>query len=214
MSKLTEQNLPAEDLSDLSAPVRGAGLAGLVNGNPPTAPASPDHRVAETPVDEPVTHPENGRAGTQTPTAPAAQPGPRPGRRGPGRPRTRVKPVSAVYVSPGVKERFEAYRHKHKSTNLQVVLQAISAKHGQLPEIIQDSRYSTAPVNELFPADPSAVRYLGGGSVQIAFSPTPEQEEVIDRIGRDLGFETRSTWIAPVLNAFLPPTRSSRREAR
>ena len=72
-----------------------------------------------------------------------------------------------------------------KSTNLQVVLQAISAKHseGVLAEIIDRSRYSTAPVNELFPADPSAVRYLGGGSSQTAFSPTPQQEEVIDRIG-------------------------------
>jgi hypothetical protein len=61
----------------------------------------------------------------------------------------------------------------------------------------------------MFPADPSAVRYLGGGSVQIGFSPTLEQEEVIDRIGAQLGFGTRSTWIAPVLNAFLPGRKDS-----
>jgi hypothetical protein len=59
-------------------------------------------------------------------------------------------------------------------------------------------------VNPLFPADPSAVRYVGGGSVQIGFSATSEQEQVLDRIGAELGFDTRSTWIAPVLNAFLP----------
>jgi hypothetical protein len=53
------------------------------------------------------------------------------------------------------------------------------------------------------------VRYLGGGSVQIAFSPTPEQEQVIDRIGAEIGFATRSTWIAPVLNAFLPGRKDS-----
>jgi hypothetical protein len=53
------------------------------------------------------------------------------------------------------------------------------------------------------------VRYVGGGSVQIGFSPTADQEEVLDRIGADLGFETRSTWIAPVLNAFLPGRKDS-----
>nr|MBC9862704.1 hypothetical protein [Mycobacterium pseudoshottsii] len=126
--------------------------------------------------------------------------------RKPGRPRTRSKPTTAVYVSPGVKSRFEKYRHNVKSTNLHVVLEAISTKYqaGELAEIIEKSRYSTAPTHDLFPADPSAVRYLGGGSAQIAFSPTAEQEEVIDTIGSKLGFDTRSTWIAPVLNAFLP----------
>ncbi|WP_233151363.1 hypothetical protein [Mycobacterium lehmannii] len=114
-----------------------------------------------------------------------------------------------MYVSPGVKSRFDAYRHRRKATNLQVVLEAISAKHGELAEIIKGSTFSTAPVNPLFPADPSAVRYLGGGSVQIGFSPTAEQEQVIDRIGAELGFDTRSTWIAPVLNAFLPGRKDS-----
>ena len=85
-----------------------------------------------------------------------------------------------------------------------MVLEAISTKHDDLGDIIKGATVSTAPVNPLFPADPSAVRYLGGGSVQIAFSPTPDQEQVIDRIGAELGFDTRSTWIAPVLNAFLP----------
>lgn len=108
-----------------------------------------------------------------------------------------------------VKARFEAYRHKHKATHLQVVLESISAKHSELPEIIKDSTVSTAPVNPLFPADPSAIRFLGGGSVQISFSPTAEQEQVIDRIGAELGFDTRSTWIAPALNAFLPGRRDS-----
>ena len=40
--------------------------------------------------------------------------------------------------------------------------------------------------------------------MQIGFSPTADQEQVIDRIGGQMGFDTRSTWIAPVLNAFLP----------
>ncbi|MDM3908808.1 hypothetical protein [Mycobacterium intracellulare] len=103
-----------------------------------------------------------------------------------------------------MKQRFEAYRHKQKATNLQVVLEAISSKHEELADIIKRAAFSTAPVNPLFPADPSAVRYVGGGSVQIGFSATPEQEQVLDRLGAELGFQTRSTWIAPVLNAFLP----------
>lgn len=202
MSNLRQQGMPNEDLSDLGAPAkpRGAGLADLVGERAPAAP---------TRTHEPDPQPES--LAPPTPIRPAAEApdGAKTAVRGrrPGRPRTRSKPVTAVYVSPGVKARFEAYRHKQKATNLQVVLEAISTKHAELAEIIKDSTVSTAPVNPLFPADPSAVRYLGGGSVQIGFSPTPEQEEVIDRIGAELGFDTRSTWIAPVLNAFLPGRR-------
>lgn len=197
MSELRRQDLPPEDLSDLGSPAaRGAGLAGLIGGH-----QSPDEQAAETgwspsitAVAAPPTTAGDERTGVVTPRR----------ARTPGRPRTRAKPTAAVYVSPGVKQRFEAYRHKNKATNLQVVLEAISSSHHELPDIIKRSTVSTAPVNPLFPADPAAVRYLGGGSVQIGFSPTPGQEEVIDRIGAELGFDTRSTWIAPVLNAFLP----------
>ena len=202
MSNLRQQDVPAEDLSDLGSPApRGAGLAGLVGsaaspGRPQRV--EPDHTSAPETVHQPV------RSVPSDVDEIAVR------RRGkPGRPRTRVKPTTAVYVSPGVKQRFEAYRHKRKATNLQVVLEAISSKHHELADIIKRSAFSTTPVNPLFPADPSAVRYVGGGSVQIGFSATPEQEQVIDRIGTDLGFETRSTWIAPVLNAFLPGRKDS-----
>lgn len=198
-NKLTRQELPPEDLGDLTAlPVRGAGLSGLLDGPPAPAteyvePAGPAQSADPRPVPAPSGVPARSTPSPSTP-------------RRPGRPRTRTKPASAVYVTAGVKKRFEKYRHDSKSTNLQVVLEAISALHktNELGQIIEQSRYSTAPVNDLFPADPSAVRYLGGGSSQISFSPTPQQEAVIDEIGRGLGFDTRSTWIAPVLNAFLP----------
>lgn len=201
MSNLREQNMPTEDLSDLGAPARprGAGLANLVGETPTATPITRPARPEAPPAD--AAAPTPIRPVTTAPDLPETA-----GRkvRRPGRPRTRTRPVTAVYVSPGVKQRFEAYRHKQKATNLQVVLEAISSKHDDLTDIITAAAVSTAPVNPLFPADPSAVRYLGGGSVQIAFSPTPEQEQVIDRIGAELGFDTRSTWIAPVLNAFLP----------
>jgi hypothetical protein len=203
VSNLRQQDVPAEDLSDLGSPApRGAGLAGLVDtAASPARPqrVEPDHTSAPETVHQPV------RSVPSDVDEIAVR------RRGkPGRPRTRVKPTTAVYVSPGVKQRFEAYRHKRKATNLQVVLEAISSKHEELAEIIRDSTFNIAPVNPLFPADPSAVRYVGGGSVQIGFSPTAEQEEVIDQIGEGIGFETRSTWIAPVLNAFLPGRKDSR----
>lgn len=206
-NNLTRQELPAEDLGDLTAPpVRGAGLSGLLDETPappperaidPVEPADTFEPAgtAETSEEDEVVTPIRSLSSTRAPAP-----------RKPGRPRTRNKPASAVYVTAGVKKRFEKYRHDNKSTNLQVVLEAISAMHkaDKLDQIIEESRYSTAPVNDLFPADPSAVRYLGGGSSQISFSPTPEQEAVIDQIGKKLGFDTRSTWIAPVLNAFLP----------
>lgn len=203
---LRQQDVPSEDLSDLAGPgARGAGLAGLV-GEPAATP---------TRIGDDQKAPTGGldRAGAATiaavPDIREDAQAVRPRTRKPGRPRTRVKPTTAVYVSPGVKQRFEAYRHKRKATNLQVVLEAISSKHGELADIIRESTFNTAPVNPLFPADPSAVRYVGGGSVQISFSPTAEQEAVIDQIGADLGIDTRSTWIAPVLNAFLPGRKDS-----
>ncbi|GAA2401437.1 hypothetical protein [Mycolicibacterium llatzerense] len=194
MSNLRQQNIPAEDLSDLSAPApRGAGLGDLLSGTPAPARREPLPQADSDTVERVLEAPAPAR-----PKAPA-----RPPRQ--ASPRTRSKPTSAVYVSQGVKLRFEDYRHKAKKTNLQVVLEAITAKHGQLADIIKASAVSTAPVGgSLFPADPSAVRYLGGGAVQIGFSPTPEQESVLDALGEELGFSTRSTWIAPILNAFLP----------
>lgn len=202
-NNLTRQELPPEDLGDLTAPpVRGAGLSGLLDPAPP----SPPRLVPDLPEPDDAKLANDAAPQEQSVTSPAPSPTRKPSPRKPGRPRTRTKPTSAVYVSDGVKKRFEKYRHDKKSTNLQVILEAISAKHkaDELDEIIKESKYSTAPVSDLFPADPSSVRYLGGGSSQIAFSLTEEQEAKIDEIGQKLGFDTRSTWIAPILNSFLP----------
>jgi len=190
--KLKQQDIPAEDLSDLGASVpRGSGLSELLGAATPTARRQP---VPEARAEAVEAVREDDSVAPARPTRITRQ----------SSTRSRTRPTSAVYVSQGVKQRFEDYRHKAKKTNLQVVLDAITAKHEDLHDIIKKSAVSTAPVGSLFPADPSAVRYLGGGSVQIGFSPTPEQESVLDSIGQDLGFTTRSTWIAPVLNAFLP----------
>jgi hypothetical protein len=111
--------------------------------------------------------------------------------------------TATVYVSQGVKARLEDYRSKLRRTNRDVILEAITACHGSLKKIIEASTVSTAPAS-MFTADPKAVRYLGGGGVQVQFTPTPTQAQELDKIGKDLGFERRSTWIAPILNEFLP----------
>lgn len=117
-----------------------------------------------------------------------------------GRPK---KLVQVVYVSEAVKKRFDAQRHKTRMQAHQLVLEAITKQKEGLKEIIAQSRYSTAPVEGDFPEDPSAVRYLGGGSSQIHYNVTPEQDAVLERYTAELSFEKRSTWIAPVLNAYL-----------
>ncbi|WP_141717835.1 hypothetical protein [Nocardia altamirensis] len=117
-----------------------------------------------------------------------------------GRP---TKSVNVVYVSEAVKRRFDAQRHKTRKVSHQLVLEAISKQRAELATIIENSRFSTAPVDDLFPADPKAVRYLGGGSAQIHYNITPDQDAVLDELTAELGFDTRSTWIAPVLNAYL-----------
>ena len=126
MSKLREQNMPSEDLSDLAAPAkpRGSGLADLVGES---SVAAPRPRPADGGQDEdqaPIPTPIRAIGAVRDVDGSAESRG-----RRPGRPRTRVRPVTAVYVSPGVKQRFEAYRHKQKVTNLQVVLKAISSMH-------------------------------------------------------------------------------------
>lgn len=219
---LEEKNVPAADLSDLNAPRsdvsparRGAGLANLIPNQAPPAPPAPGPDLQPAPS-----------APAPTPSAPAPQspavavpdsspavPAPASeapaGQQGTAR---KGKPISGVYVTEGVKKRFEKYRYDHKLTNVQVVLQAVYEKHAELPQILEQSAYNSAPVNPLFPADPKAVKYVGGGSAQVTFKPTPEQAKKLDELGKEMGFDKRSTWLAPVLNSFLPGRKETKRE--
>lgn len=222
MSKLEAQKPPAADLADLSAPApeRSAGAADLLGPGEPIAPWEPpppppsDEDSATTGApDDAVDGSADGENENSTRDDTGSNGAGR-GRRATKTPRSRGagNSAAAVYTSVGVRQRFERYRHKTKQTNLQVVLEAVGSKYDELEQIIADSKVNTAPVNPIFAADPSAVRYIGGGSVQIGYIPTPEQEEKLDEIGRRLGIETRSTWLAPVLNAFLPGQKDTRRD--
>ncbi|OEJ20897.1 hypothetical protein [Streptomyces subrutilus] len=117
----------------------------------------------------------------------------------------RSKQRTTLYVSPALHRRFEKYvRAKRGRTNTSVVLEAVAAKRTETPEIISKAQVSAAAGNDLFPQDPRSVRYLGSGPVQIQIAPTYAQLQVLDRLTTEYGFEARATWIAPVLNAFLP----------
>ncbi|MFD7614071.1 hypothetical protein [Streptomyces sp. NPDC059828] len=117
----------------------------------------------------------------------------------------KTKHRTTLYVSPALHRRFERYvRAARGRTNTSAVLEAVAAKNSTTPQIIQESKVSVAAGNELFPEDPRAVRYLGAGPVQIQIAPTYAQLQVLDTLTAKYGFEARATWIAPVLNAFLP----------
>ncbi|MFT9493241.1 hypothetical protein ACM0A0_24475 [Mycobacteroides abscessus subsp. abscessus] len=213
MSKLEEKKLnKGPDLSDLNKPGRGEGLADLIPP-PPEAEASAGQPTPSTsaPTEGPANKrspdlPDIGPADAEadTPEAPAE---PETQASSGSKQKTRTgndKDLGAVYVSENVRKRFDKYRHDNRLTNAQVVRKAVSTLHSELPEVIAAARYSTEPEDPLFPADPSAVKYAGGGSAQIVYATTPEQSGVLDAIGKQIGFSTRSTWLAPVLNAFLP----------
>ncbi|MET8807890.1 hypothetical protein [Streptomyces sp. NPDC004546] len=117
----------------------------------------------------------------------------------------RSKQRTTLYVSPSLHRRFEKYvRAKRGRTNTSVVLEAIAAKRSETRKILKDSRVTVAAGNDLFPEDPRAVRYLGAGPVQIQIAPTMAQLRVLENLTTEYGFEARATWIAPVLNDFLP----------
>jgi hypothetical protein len=155
-------------------------------------------------VDDPVEDEE-----LEIPSPPSSTENTRAGRRRPSPSSRRTdgaEPGTAtVYLSESVAKRLDEYRRKKPGrTNRDAILEAISANHERLAEVIEGSKVSTEPTSSLFPADPRKVRYLGGGKVQAQFTPTPQQAKVLDDLSEQLGFSTRSTWIAPVLNEFLP----------
>jgi len=213
--------LPPVDLSaDLGPPTnpptpnRAAGLAGLVRRTTPpvTSEPTPDHGDPSTrgraedrpPASEgseasPAAIPADDSSAHVAPEAP-------PGHEGNGLvPADRGRQPTTLYVSAGLQRRFEKYRRGARGrTNTSVVLEAITVLRPRLRDILAASGTSPQVGGDLFPSDPAQVRYAGTGSVQIQISPTYAQLRVLDELTLELGFSKRTTWIAPVLNAFLP----------
>jgi hypothetical protein len=214
--------LPPVDLSgDLGPPTtvpnRAAGLAGLVRRTTPP-PATPE------PAPDPPGRAEGGLQASPPADAPPAVTRPKTApSRSASKPQLttdneeqslaeRGKQPTTLYVSAGLQGRFEKYRRAARGrTNTTVTLEAITALRPRLREILADSQLSPQVGGDLFPSDPAQVRYAGMGSVQIQISPTYAQLRVLDELTAELGFSRRATWIAPVLNAFLPGRRESGR---
>ncbi|WP_194838519.1 hypothetical protein [Nocardia sp. XZ_19_369] len=118
--------------------------------------------------------------------------------------------ASAVYVDSDVEARLKKYGKDNELSNLQIILEAVGAKVDVLQEVVEARRIVTRPVSDLFDPDPNAVRFRGGGQIPITYRPTPAQAAKLDEFGSNLGFQTRSTWLAPVLDAYLPKLRKKR----
>lgn len=211
-----------------TVPNRAQGLGGLVpnrgtgSAPPPQSPTGSTPPPPKNPEDVKETPPPAAPSGdTPPPQAPSGVEEPPP--QAPAEPPEEVeveaeaeegeteaalaktKHRTTLYVSPALHRRFERYvRAARGRTNTSAVLEAVAAKNSTTPQIIQESKVSVAAGNELFPEDPRAVRYLGAGPVQIQIAPTYAQLQVLDTLTAKYGFEARATWIAPVLNAFLP----------
>lgn len=115
--------------------------------------------------------------------------------------------ASVIYVDATVDTRLTALRKRNDLTNLQVILEAVAAHHDKLREIIDAAKIVTRPVAALFEPDPNAVRFKGGGQIGVTYRPTDAQAQKLDAIGAELGFDTRSTWLAPVLEFHLRPRK-------
>lgn len=120
---------------------------------------------------------------------------------------------AVVYIDSALSGRIAAIRKKKELTNLQLILEAVAANEERLKEIIDAARIVTRPVADLFEPDPNAVRYKGGGKESLTYRPTKKQAEKLDEIGAELGFDQRSTWLAPVLEFHTRPRKRLPRAA-
>jgi hypothetical protein len=119
--------------------------------------------------------------------------------------------TATIYVSEALRRRINDYRRKKEGReNIDTIIEAVTANEHRLQQIIDDSRVATGAASGLFPADPRKVRYLGGGTAQSQFTPTAPQRRVLREVTARLGFEHLSTWLAPVLNEFLPGKKETK----
>ncbi len=186
---------------------RASGLSSLISAPPvsePTKPERPESSVDEQPVTPPA---------ASQPEARSVRPAVRPSRGDEAPPEARSTNVT-VYVAPGVKKRFEAYKHADpRRKTWDVVKDAVDANYHRLKDILDDAKYhdvGASPVSSIFPADPRRVRYIGGGTSQQQIRCTEAQLAVLHTVTKELGMKNLSTWLAPVLNDFLPGKKEKR----
>lgn len=169
---------------------------------PALAPVPPQADDASAPTPTPVPAPEPPSAPVSVPAAAPARP--IEGGRADLSPTGTVR-ITAVLVSPAVADRLAKYRRGAADrTNTSIVLEAFDEQHQRVPELIARARAAAQPRGSLFPARDDTLHLPGGGGIQVQIRPTVAQLEVIDRITRENGLNSRSQLVAAVLNEFLP----------
>ncbi|WP_410570541.1 hypothetical protein [Amycolatopsis sp. cmx-4-61] len=190
---------------------RGAGLGSLLDADDPDP--TGDEEPSTVPVATEKRTPRRRDRSVEDTTGEEIAPPPR---RRPRAQRTSNEPAQVtVYVSLSVRKRFDEYKHKERLQSRDVVFRALAARREDLRRIIDESKYYLGEVNELFAPDESKARYVGGGSEgQVQFKPKPQHEAVLRQLEDELGMDKRSTWIAPILNDFLPGKKDTKPGAK
>lgn len=218
--------LPDEDLSDLGTPSRGDGLKDFFDTPGTDDPASVEEAPRRDERQE-APQPRVDKPRDAAPPEPIHEEEPPPPVQRRRNRKASPGGTATIYTSESVRSRLTSYRKKHDITNLVVVFQAIE-QCGKLSEVgkkieeltdedltalretIQNAVVQTSYSGGLFSSNPKAVEYVGGGGAPSQFTPTPQQARELDILGEKLGFDKRSTWLAPVLNEFLPGRKDKR----
>ncbi|SFQ30079.1 hypothetical protein [Amycolatopsis rubida] len=222
------------DLSHLGNPAvrRGIGLKGLMDDDDdddyPAPPASrtsaPSHpRTAEKPrqTAAPPTPEPRSSGGDGSSEKAAPNTGTRRAVR--GKATSNSSNNKTLYTSYEVKTRLTNYRYSHRVSILKIILKAIEhaagggerlskGDLGGLKEVLDKARIKGA--FDFFAENPNTVRYQGGGSTPSGYKPTPAQFEQLQKLTEMLGFSERSTWLAPILDNFLPPLSEDKGKTR
>lgn len=229
------------DLSDLGNPgaVRGAGLAGLLGDDDeddfvPTSTSQPSTAVGFRPeAGEPSrtsagSGPSRGdttkrTSGTDTLAndTPADSTSATESRRPRSQTASESGNAKTLYTSDEVKTRLTNYRFEHRISALKIILQAIehaagggeNLRNGDLDELrkVLDEARVKGDL-DFFAENPNTVKYKGGGSTPSQYRPTPAQFKQLQQLTVLLGFTERSTWLAPVLDNFLPADQAQPRK--
>jgi hypothetical protein len=216
----------SKDLTQTFGPP-AKSLSGLL---PPRTPAPREQPppAADTTTEEPTPPPADDRprrpadATPADPGPPADPPAPAPRRRtsSPRRtPTASVAPAEAhqapsyqisVYVLPEIKDAAAQRRTDENKTNAEIAFDAIDAVQHRLTGLIRERRTQPRPESSLFPArarrsrpGPSSTAPTEGRRVLWAFRATSPELEVIDRLVKTNGAESRSELVAVALEAAL-----------
>lgn len=110
-----------------------------------------------------------------------------------------------VYLPASVRDRLRTHTgHQDGATYTDVVLDALDALHEQLEQLLAGARTGRQE-GSLFQDRERLRQRHNEHQVQVTLRPARHDLAVIDRLVRDHNASSRSTPIARVLDAYLPP---------